>query len=400
MIRVSALSKTFRLYRKASDRLREILWRRPFHTEHRALENISFTVEDGETLGIIGQNGAGKSTLLKVLTGVLLPDAGQVEINGRITGLLELGTGFNMEMSGLDNIYGNGLLLGMSRTEIDARRDAIAGFSELGRFIHEPIKTYSSGMVMRLAFSIAIHAEPKCFVVDEALSVGDAHFQQKCMTRIREFRQQGGSIIFVSHDMNAIKVLCDKAILLDQGVLIEEGDPEYVVNAYNYLVAQLNDQENRLHLLDSKRHDYGTLAASIEEVSVIGEDSRSAVVSAGEITVIRIVIEAQQDMDEVTVGILIRNRYGQDIFGTNSYHLNQPLRLQAGQRYAVCYTLPMNIGPGKYSLTVALHSGSTHLADCYHWRDQVAAFEVAGNRGELFTGLCKLYPSFTTTTLV
>ena len=171
MIRVSALSKTFRLYRKASDRLREILWRRPFHTEHRALENISFTVEDGETLGIIGQNGAGKSTLLKVLTGVLLPDAGQVEINGRITGLLELGTGFNMEMSGLDNIYGNGLLLGMSRTEIDARRDAIAGFSELGRFIHEPIKTYSSGMVMRLAFSIAIHAEPKCFVVDEALSV-------------------------------------------------------------------------------------------------------------------------------------------------------------------------------------------------------------------------------------
>lgn len=397
MIQVAALSKTFRLYRKASDRLREILFRKPFHTEHQALENISFTVQDGETLGIIGQNGAGKSTLLKLLTGVLLPDAGHIDINGRITGLLELGTGFNMEMSGLDNIYANGMLLGMSRSEIDAKREAIALFSELGHFVHEPIKTYSSGMVMRLAFSIAIHAEPKCFVVDEALSVGDAHFQQKCMTRIREFRRQGGSIIFVSHDMNAIKVLCDKAILLDHGVLIEAGDPEYVVNAYNYLVARLNDQENRLHLIESDQHDYGTLAARIEEVSVVGEDSRSSVVSAGETTVIRIVIYAQQDIDEATVGILIRNRYGQDIFGTNSYHLKHPLGLKTGQRYVMSYTLPMNVGPGKYSITAALHSGPTHVADCYHWRDHIATFEVAGNRGDLFTGLCKLYPSFTAT---
>lgn len=397
MIQVTALSKKFRLYRKASDRLREILFRRAFHTEYQALANINFTVQDGETLGIIGQNGAGKSTLLKLLTGVLLPDAGQIAINGRITGLLELGTGFNMEMSGLDNIYTNGMLLGMSRTEMDAKRESITGFSELGHFVHEPIKTYSSGMVMRLAFSIAIHAEPKCFVVDEALSVGDAHFQQKCMTRIREFRQQGGSIIFVSHDMNAIKVLCDKAILLDHGILIEEGDPEYVVNAYNYLVARLNDQENRLHLLDSDQHDYGTLAARIEEVSVVGEDSQSSVVSAGETTVIRIMIHAQQDIDEATVGILIRNRYGQDIFGTNSYHLKQPLALHAGQRYALRYTLPMNVGSGKYSITVALHSGPTHVADCYHWRDHVAAFEVAGTRGDVFTGLCKLYPSFTMT---
>lgn len=396
MIQVTNLSKTFRLYRKASDRLREILLRRPFHTHYQALENISFTVNDGETLGIIGQNGAGKSTLLKLLTGVLLPDVGHIDINGRITGLLELGTGFNMEMSGLDNLYTNGMLLGMSRSEMNAKRESIAQFSELGRFIHEPIKTYSSGMVMRLAFSIAIHAEPKCFVVDEALSVGDAHFQQKCMARIREFRQQGGSIIFVSHDMNAIKILCDKAILLDHGVLIEEDKPEFVVNAYNYLIARLNDQENQLHLIQSEQHDYGTLAVRIEEVTVTGEESHSSVVSAGEMTVIQIMIHAQCDIDEITVGILIRNRYGQDIFGTNNYHLKHPFTLQAGQRHIINYTLAMNIGPGKYSITVALHSGPTHVTNCYHWRDHVAAFEIAGNHGDLFTGLCKLYPSFTT----
>ncbi len=226
--------------------MKEIVTRKKYHTDFQALNDVSFAVADGETLGIVGQNGAGKSTLLKILTGILLPDSGTISIDGKITGLLELGTGFNAEMTGIENIYMNGTLLGMSREEIDRKKDTVIAFTELGDFIYEQLKTYSSGMVMRLAFAIAIHADPRCFVVDEALSVGDAHFQQKCMKRIKEFRKSGGSIIFVSHDMNAVKMLCDKAILLNHGAIVEEGSPETVVNSYNFMISKLNDRENKM----------------------------------------------------------------------------------------------------------------------------------------------------------
>ena len=188
MIEVNGLSKRFKMYGRPSDRLKEVLFRRSFHHSHLAVNDASFRVGSGETLGIIGKNGAGKSTLLKLLTGVLQADAGDIQIDGRMTGLLELGTGFDMELSGLQNIISNALLLGMTMDEIRARREDIVAFSELGDYIGESLRTYSSGMIMRLAFSIAIHADPRCFVVDEALSVGDAHFQQKCMRRIKEFR--------------------------------------------------------------------------------------------------------------------------------------------------------------------------------------------------------------------
>ena len=221
MISVSNISKTFKLYKSPADRLKEIVLRRSFHRVFHALKDVSFEIQEGETLGIVGQNGAGKSTVLKLLTGILIPDTGNIHISGKITGLLELGTGFNAEFSGLDNIFLNGTYLGLSRQEIKSKLDNIIGFAELNEFIHEPIKTYSSGMVMRLAFSVAIHADPKAFVVDEALSVGDAYFQQKCMQKIKEFKNNGGSIVFVSHDMNAVKVLCDQAILLDEGHVVE-----------------------------------------------------------------------------------------------------------------------------------------------------------------------------------
>jgi len=396
MIHIESLSKTFKLYRKPADRLKEIILRRSFHLTHRALNNISFRVEDGETVGIIGQNGAGKSTLLKILTGVILPDSGRIHASGRITGLLELGTGFNMEQSGVANIYANGLLLGMHREEIDARREAIIDFTELGPFIDEPIKTYSSGMVMRLAFAIAIHAEPRCFLVDEALAVGDAYFQQKCMNRIKTFREQGGSILFISHDMNAVKMLCDRAMLMDRGELVEQGEPEYVVNTYNYLIAKRSDQENRLTLIDRSSHHYGTLAVEICAVTVKGEQSCADVVSAGENVTITLTIKAHQDLNNVTVGILIRDKYGQDIFGINSYHLGHRIDLQKEQKIIVVYQCAMNIGPGKYTITSALHSGATHVETCYHWCDNITSFEVAGSRDSVFTGICKLYPTITT----
>jgi len=392
MIIVKSLYKTFKLYKSPSERLKEIIFRKQYYREYQALKNISFQVNNGETLGIIGPNGAGKSTLLKILTGILLPDKGEIHIDGKITGLLELGTGFNAEMTGLQNIYMNGTLLGMSREEIDAKKEAIIAFSELGDFINEPLKTYSSGMVMRLAFSIAIHAEPKCFVVDEALAVGDAHFQQKCINKIKEFRQKGGSIIFVSHDMNAVKMLCDKAILLHQGEIIEEGDPEKVVNSYNFLIAKLNDTKNVMELKNPEKHSYGTFEAEIVEVTIKGQLSGSDVLSAGEQAVISVKVHAHKDIDNATVGILIRDKFGQDIFGTNTFHLKYPLFLKANQSYIINFKMPMNIGPGKYTITAAIHTEDTHVHRCFHWEDCACSFEVAGILGNFFSGIARLEP--------
>jgi lipopolysaccharide transport system ATP-binding protein len=392
MIRGINLSKTFRLYKQPVDRLKELIINKLYHIDHQALKDVSFEVKNGEALGIIGCNGAGKSTLLKILTGVLLPDSGHIEIDGKITGLLELGTGFNFELTGLQNIHNNGLLLNMTPDEIEAKRDAIVEFSELGEFIQEPIKTYSSGMVMRLAFAIAISAEPKCFVVDEALSVGDAHFQQKCMRRIKKFRANGGSIIFVSHDTNSIKILCDRVLLLDKGHVVEEGRPEPVVNAYNFLIAKMNEDEAAPMIRHKEHMAYGTMEIEIVDVRVIGANSRSAVVSAGELTAIDITVRAREDIDNLTIGMLIRDKYGQDIFGTNTYLQNMELRLNSGRDYIVSFQVPMNLGPGKYTVTAALHTADTHIGKCFHWRDYAADFEVAGICGPHFTGICKLHP--------
>jgi len=396
MIRVESISKQFKLYRAPADRLKEIVTGKKYHTDFQALKDVSFTVAPGETLGIVGQNGAGKSTLLKILTGILLPDCGTISLDGKITGLLELGTGFNPEMTGIENIYMNGTLLGMSRDEIDRKKDAIIDFTELGSFIYEHIKTYSSGMTMRLAFSIAIHADPKCFVVDEALSVGDAYFQQKCMQRIRDFRQKGGAIIFVSHDMNAIKVLCDKAILLECGAVLEKGVPEAVVNRYNFLIAKKNDSNNMITVsTKTEGQSYGTFEAKIKNVSITGDNSRSNVMRSGEYATITLEIESTKDRNDVTAGILIRDKFGQDVFGTNTFHHELELALRGGCVVMCLFRLRMDIGPGKYTLTAAVHSSDTHLADCFHWADGVASFEVAGNTDKTFVGMCKLYPDIT-----
>ena len=395
MIKVDHITKEFKLYHNPADRLKEIVFRRTLHRKFFALKDVSFEVEEGQSLGVVGQNGAGKSTLLKILTGVLLPDSGGIHVDGRITGILELGTGFNAEFTGIQNIFLNGTLLGVSKKEINERLDAIIGFSELGEFIHEPIKVYSSGMVMRLAFSVAIHADPKAFVVDEALSVGDAYFQQKCMRKIKEFKHKGGSIIFVSHDMNAVKILCDRALLLDQGTKIEEGTPDKVINTYNFLLAKKGKGEE-IHLSESAdaEKSYGNLKVEIIDAKMLNEnDEDSNIFVSGEKCTVEIALKANDTVDDITVGILIRDRFGQDIFGTNTYHLKLPISLKSGERCVVRYVMDeFNIGFGKYTLSPAVHRDDTHVDECYQWVDVIKTFEVIEGNDFRFIGFSRLKP--------
>lgn len=390
MIAVQSLCKTFKLYHHPADRLKEFIFRRPYHTPYTALDNISFEVNRGETLGIIGRNGAGKSTLMKILNEVLLPDSGHIIREGRVTALLELGTGFDASMSGLQNIRANGLLLGMNETEVEARQDAIIAFAELGRFIDEPLRTYSSGMTMRLAFAIAIHADPETFLIDEALSVGDGNFQQKCMRRIREFREQGGSIIFVSHDLNAVKMICDRVIVLDHGTMAAEAEPEEAVNYYNQILASEPESDD----VDKDRESgYGSHKVNIESATAVGEDSRGDIVSSGENLTLGVVMAGNSDIDELTLGFMIRDRFGQDIFGTNTHFMDFPLSIKRDVKSEIKLLIPMTLAPGKYTITLALHEGADHTNECYHWWDNALQFEVSGIRGHSFHGVCNLKPS-------
>jgi len=393
MISVQNISKTFKLYRKPSERLKEIIFRQCRHKKFDAVKDLSFMVPSGKTLGLIGENGAGKSTVLKLLTGVLIPDTGTVHISGKITGLLELGTGFNHEFSGIDNIIHNATYLGLSRPEINRKLDQIIAFTELGDFIHEPLKTYSSGMIMRLAFSVAIHAEPQAFVVDEALSVGDAYFQQKCMQKIREFKAGGGSIVFVSHDMNAVKVLCDEAILLDHGTAIAYGEPETIINAYNRHIARRSISDDDVRAGPSL-NGYGSRQVLIESVTLKDEHhNETNILISGKPADIVITLKGQASMEDLTLGIVIRDRFGQDVYGTNSHYLKKKINVQQGRTMDIVYSFDQfNLGPGKYSITAAIHTGASHVDQCVHWVDGCAVFETVLGDEPFFAGLIRLTP--------
>lgn len=394
MISVNNISKTFKLYRSPSDRLKEIILRRRYHKDFHALKNISFEVPEGETLGIVGQNGAGKSTILKILTGVLLPDEGSVQVSGKITGLLELGTGFNAEFSGMDNIFLNGTYLGLSHREMEERLDKIVDFTELKDFIHEPIKTYSSGMLMRLAFSIAIHADPICFVVDEALSVGDAYFSQKCMKKIKEFRNSGGSIVFVSHDLNAVKILCDQAILLENGIAVDQGSPEAIINMYSFLISKRTAGEEIRFQENDEMTGYGNNKVTIDEVKLYNENGHNTnKLLSGHPVRVQIRVTGREDAEEVIIGIVIRDKFGQDIFGTNSYYHDIPMTLKKGDSRLMIFQFDeFNIGPGKYSVSVAAHRGETHIEECFNWIDKSVSFEVINGGVYQFVGINLLKP--------
>jgi len=393
VITLKNINKVFKVYDKPSHLLKEVFLRRPYHRSFHALKNISFTLEPHDVLGIIGRNGAGKSTLLKILAGVLMADEGEIQFDGRLVALLELGTGFDMTLNGIKNIYINGLLLGMSSSEINARRDDIIAFAELGDFINEPLRIYSSGMVMRLAFSIAVHSQPDCLIVDEVLAVGDAHFQQKCIKAIRDISNRGGVILFVSHDINAVKVVCNKAIVLENGESIYEGAPDGAVNCYNRTIAGMDDDEERMFSSDNEQA-YGTGGVSLLEAAIAGEKSSGAIMSSGETSVISLAARVNNDIDDLCVGILIRDRFGQDVYGVNTQLLGQDIVVKKGETYLFTFRMALNLAPGKYSITVGFHGGRAHTENCYYFCDNQLRFDVAGFTGSEFVGLCRLVTDF------
>ena len=244
-IEIKDVTKIYRLYEQPIDRLKESLniGKKQYHRDFYALSRISFSVEKGQTVGIIGTNGSGKSTILKIITGVLTPTSGEVMVNGKISALLELGAGFNMEYTGLENVYLNGTMLGFSEEEINDRLQAILDFADIGEFIHQPVKTYSSGMFVRLAFAVAINIDPEILIVDEALSVGDVFFQAKCYHKFEEFKKLGKTILFVSHDLTSIAKYCDRVVLLNKGVKLAEGSPRDMVNMYKKLLVHQLDED-------------------------------------------------------------------------------------------------------------------------------------------------------------
>lgn len=365
------------------------------HQATWVLRNLSFEVNDGESLGIIGVNGAGKSTLLKLLTRTSAPSEGSVEITGRVSALLELGMGFHQDFTGRVNALMTCQMMGYSSEEAHGLIEAIREFSELGDYLDQPVRVYSTGMQVRLAFSAATVTRPEILIVDEALSVGDAYFQHKCIRRIREYREQGTTLLFVSHDPGAVKSLCNRAILLDAGSIIKDGAPDSVLDYYNSVIARKKNDEE-IHQVEGKEGRISTRSgngnARITDVDITKADGpsvRSFLV--GEQVKLCCRAEFYKNMDNPTVGILLRDRMGNDVYGTNTSHLGQSdLSVRSGDSLEVIFTLGLNIGPGNYSVCVAIHAGDSHLVENCDWWDQCLVFQVIAGEESSFVGVAAL----------
>ena len=361
----------YKLYDKPSDRLKEALGltRKKLYKEHYALRDVNFDIQEGECVGIIGTNGSGKSTILKIITGVLTPTQGEVKVDGRISALLELGAGFNMEYSGLENVYLNGTMIGFSKEEIDARLDDILEFADIGDFIHQPVKTYSSGMFVRLAFAVAINIDPEILVVDEALSVGDVFFQAKCYHKFEEFKKQGKTILFVSHDLSSVSKYCDRVILLNKGVKLDEGSPKQMVDLYKQLLVgqdpvkqQEADKEKKAAVqsegtgnfqANPNMLEYGNRMAEIIHFEVLDDRGMlSNTIEKGTEFKIRMKVHFNEDIQEPIMAYTFKNIKGTEITGTNTmFEKAQVARSGAGDECTVTFTQNMDLQGGEYLLS-------------------------------------------------
>ena len=391
-IRVSGLGKAYKQYPNRWSRLFE--WLVPFsrnrHHLHWVLQGVDFEIQPGEAVGIVGVNGAGKSTLLKMITGTTQPSCGDIQLQGRVAALLELGMGFHPDFTGRQNTFMAGQLLGMQVEEIEALMPEIESFAEIGEAIDHPVRTYSSGMQMRLAFSVATARRPDILIVDEALSVGDAYFQHKSFDRIRNFRKAGTTLLIVSHDRSAIQSICDTAILRENGRMAMRGKPEEVMDYYNAMLAQREGQTVRQEMLANGQVQTisGTGEAGILSVRLLDPKGRSVeVAEVGQAMVLEVQVEVRQDIERLILGFMIKDRLGQPMYGINTHRVDKALTdLSAGERVTYRFAFDMRLGKGNYSVALSLSRLDSHLDRNFEWRDYGLVFHVINNRQEDFVG--------------
>lgn len=378
MVAVQHVSKIYPLYRRPSDRLLELIPFRnaSYHRDFYALKNINLKVGRGEIVALVGPNGSGKSTLLQIVSGILRPSSGRVVTGGRIAALLELGAGFNPEFTGRENVFLNGEIMGLSRQEVERVFPAIERFAEIGEFIHRPVKEYSTGMYVRLAFATAIHVEPEILIVDEALAVGDAIFANRCIQKLEELREKNVTILFVSHDLGLVKRLAHRAILMMNGHILAEGKPSDVVNRYVGLVHEYEQEKCAAvsNLAPSFRHGDGTSA--IVDVKILNEHGiATSIVNCGEKMIVRVRVRFDKQSENPMVGILIRNRLGVDVFGTNTRLEQKTLGMfQPGETLEIDFAIDCLLTRQEYTLTVATQHWNGASQE---WLDDVVAFSVA-----------------------
>jgi lipopolysaccharide transport system ATP-binding protein len=382
-LRVDDVSKQYRTYARPGDRLKESLTRGRLrrHQEFWALQNISFEIEKGATVGIVGPNGCGKSTLLQIIAGTLEPTHGQVWHEGRIAALLELGAGFDPEFTGVENVYLNASLLGFSRRETDALLPHIERFAEIGEFLYQPVKTYSSGMYVRLAFAIAASVDPDILIIDEALAVGDAVFQHRCLRRIKDLHERGATVLFVSHDAAAVRALCSRAILLKAGSIVTDGKPADVLNRYQKIIMEREEayevasgavkQTQSADLPTAPlRYTYrhGDGSAEIIGAELVDSSGRTLeIAESGEALKLRILARLKSDLDDPVVGFLIKNRHGIHSYGTNTSEQQIDLGLaRRDEILEVTFSFNCWLGIDQYSISLAVHS---RAGESYDWLD-------------------------------
>ena len=385
---VENVSKQYRIYDRPADRLKESLTRGRLrrHREFWALRDVSFEIEAGTTVGIIGQNGCGKSTLLQIISGTLTPTHGNVWSQGRIAALLELGAGFNPEFTGVENVFMNASLMGFSRRETTKLLPNIERFAEIGQFICQPVKTYSSGMYVRLAFAIAASVEPDILVIDEALAVGDAVFQHRCLRRIKELHDRGCTVLFVSHDTAAVRALCDRAILLNAGRMIADGAPADVLNDYQRIVmerqeayevdiATAESAESKPPSTVQYTYRHGDGSATIVETELCDSAGRRVqIVETGAPLTVTVSVRFEREVESPVIGFLIRNRLGIHAYGTNTREQQLQLgTIRSGEVVSIRFAFHCWLGIDDYSISFAVHSLD---GQAYDWVDGAWFFRV------------------------
>ncbi len=408
MVSFEGVSKSYPIYDSPWDRLRELLLfnRRSFHRDFWALRDVSFEVERGSTFCLIGENGSGKSTLLQLVAGIFPPTEGKAEIGGRVSALLELGSGFNPEFSGRENVYLNGAILGLSTQEIDRRYSDIIDFAEIGEFIHQPVKTYSSGMLVRLAFAVAINVDPEILLVDEALAVGDVYFRQRCMRKVHELRSKQVTILFVSHSMGDVKAIGDRVMWLDAGRAVEIGSPELVVS--KYLSHMIEKDAAYLKLKHAEEHPsgsapvvapeiaetipnidhrFGSGAARVIGIAVLDPTGAPVALVAPESQVtVRISVRACAPLDSPIVGFMVRNHLGIDFSGTNTARESFDLPpMSTGDIFTVDFHVCLpELYPGHFSLSPAIANGTLRGYEMCDWIDNAITVQMAPGEGEVY----------------